>query len=340
MSKRRELTQEERMLLVEMHSKNMSYREIAKSTNIPHSTVQSVIKRFIHSGTVISTPRKGRQPILSTRDLRKIKNNILKNRHVTLHEIRNELPINVSTKTIGRSLTQLGYCSRKAIKKPFISKKNAKRRVLWCHTFRKWSVKDWKRVIWSDECIIPLWQASRDRRIRRTTLEAFHPDCIAPTIKHGGGSLMVWACFRWDKPGPIIVIDGTLDQQKYMKVLEEQLLPLWKQIKRRVRSPIFQDDGAPAHTARSVTNWKISNGIRTFRWPAQSPDLNPIEHVWKMLKDRIQQRSPRPKNLNELKKFIYEEWDQLNRNALRFIVSSMTYRIRSVINAKGYQTKY
>jgi transposase len=340
MSKKRELTPEERKIIVDMRSNNISYRAIAKSTNIPHSTVQSVIKRFIDSGTVISAPRNGRTPILSTRNLRNLKNVVIKNRRVTLHEIQSELPINVSTKTIGRNLAQLGYRSKMAIKKPFISKKNAKRRLLWCHCFRKWTVKDWKRVIWSDECSIQLWQASRDRRVRRTPLERFHPDCIAPTVKHGGGSLMVWACFCWNKPGPIIVIDGTLDQQKYIKILEEQLLPFWKQIKRQVRSPIFQDDGAPAHTARSVTSWKISNGIRTFRWPAQSPDLNPIEHLWQILKDRIKRRSPRAKNLIELKQFIYEEWNQLDRTVLKSVVSSMTSRIRSVKFAKGYQTKY
>jgi hypothetical protein len=151
---------------------------------------------------------------------------------------------------------------------------------------------------------------------------------------------MVWACFCWDKLGPIIVIDGAVNQQKYIEILEKHLLPFWKRIKRRFRSPIFQDDGAPAHTARSVTTWKVSKGIRTFRWPAQSPDLNPIEHVWQVLKDRIQRRMPRPKNLTELKKCIYEEWGQLDRAILRSLVSSMSHRIRSVTIAKGYQTKY
>jgi transposase len=340
MVKKRELTPEERNIIVEMRSNNMTYRAIAEATGIPHTTVQSVIKRYTISGTVNSIPRKGRRPILSTRDLRKLKVIVTKNRRATLSEIKEELPANISTKTIGRMLIQLGYRSRKAVRKPFISKKNAQRRLLWCKLFQKWTLKDWKRVIWSDECSIQLWQASRDLRIRRTTLEQFHPDCVAPTVKHGGGSLMVWACFNWDRLGPIIVIEGSVKQEKYIEILENHLLPFWKRTKRRVRSPIFQDDGAPAHTARSVATWKRSKEIRSFRWPAQSPDLNPIEHLWQILKTRIQQRNPRPKNLYELKECIYEEWSQLDPSIMRSLVSSMTRRIRSVIIAKGYQTKY
>ena len=340
MAKKRELTPEERNMIVEMRSNNMTYRAIAEAIGIPHTTVQSVIKRYSDSGIVNSIPRKGRKPILSPRDLRKLRNIVTKNRRATLSEIREELQENVSNKTIGRMLIQLGYRSRKAVRKLFISKKNAQRRLLWCKLFRKWTLKDWKRVIWSDECSIQLWQASRDHRIRRTPLEKFHPDCVAPTVKHGGGSLMVWACFNWDGLGLIIVIEGSVKQEKYIEILENHLLPFWKRIKRRVRSPIFQDDGAPAHTARSVAIWKRSKEIRSFRWPAQSPDLNPIEHLWQILKTRIQQRNPRPKNLNELKECIYEEWGQLDPNIMRSLVLSMSRRIRSVIFAKGYQTKY
>ena len=203
MGKKRELTPEERNILIEMRSKNMSYRAIAAATGIPHTTIQSVIKRFTDSGTVISTPRNGRSPILSPRGLRKLKIIVTKNRRATLNEIRERLQSNISTKTIGRMLTQLGYRSRKAARKSFISKKNAKRRLLWCKLLRKWTLKDWKRVIWSDECSIQHWQASRDIIIRRTSLERFRPECVAPTVKHGGGSLMVWACFGWDKLGQL-----------------------------------------------------------------------------------------------------------------------------------------
>ena len=118
MGKKHEITPEERKIVVEIRFNNISYRAIAKSTNIPHSIVQSVIKRLTDSGTVISAPRNGRTLILSSRNLRKLKNVVIKNRRVTLHEIQSELPINVSTKTIGRKLAHLGYSSKMSIKNP------------------------------------------------------------------------------------------------------------------------------------------------------------------------------------------------------------------------------
>ena len=248
--------------------------------------------------------------------------------------------MDVSTRTIQRKLLEFGIRSRSAVRKPFISKVNASKRLMWCRSRRGWSLKDWKRVIWSDECRIELWQGSRGRRIRRTKLERFNQDCIAPTVKHGGGSLMVWACFRWNKLGPIIVIDGTMDRQKYIDTLENHLYPFWKKMKRRTPSLWFQDDGAPCHRAVLVKNWKVERKIRSLPWPAQSPDLNPIEHLWNILKSRIQQRSPLPTNLDQLKEAIYEEWDAIDCSIPRKLIASMTWRIRSVIFHKGFQTKY
>ena len=220
------------------------------------------------------------------------------------------------------------------------TKVNASKRLMWCRSRRGWSLKDWKRVIWSDECRIELWQGSRGRRIRRTKLERFHQDCIAPTVKHGGGSLMVWACFRWNKLGPIIVIDGTMDRQKYIDTLEGHLYPFWKKMKHRTPSLWFQGDGAPCHRAGLVKNWKVERRIRSLPWPAQSPDLNPIEHLWNVLKSRIQQRSPLPRNLEQLKQAIYEEWNAIDSSIPRKLVASMRWRIRSVIFHKGFKSEY
>jgi len=248
--------------------------------------------------------------------------------------------MNVHKETIGIKLRYLGLRSRKAIRKPFISKKNAKIRLWWSKACIGWTLKDWKRVIWSDECRIELWQGSRDHLVRRTTSESNHPDCIPPTVKHGGCSLMVWACFCWDKIGPIVVIDGNLNHEKYISILTNKQLPFWKQMKRRFRSPIFQDDGARAHTIHAVVNWKRMNAINSFIWPAQSPDLNPIEHLWSFLKQQVKRRKPHPNNLKQLEEYIYEEWKQLDPSMLRNAVLSMPRRIRAVVRSKGYQTKY
>jgi len=163
---------------------------------------------------------------------------------------------------------------------------------------------------------------------------------VAPTIKFGGGSLMIWACFCWDKLGPIITIDGSVNQEKYIEILGDNVLPFWKRMKRRHRSPIFQDDNARAHRAISVSNWKRRQGIRSLAWPAQSPELNPIENLWSILKERIRKRIPHPANVKQLEQYIHEEWNQLDLLILKNLVKSMRRRNRMVFLSKGYQTKY
>jgi transposase len=331
---------EKRGIIVAMFKIGLKAAEIARKTNIGDMTVRSVIKRYQASGSLTSAPRSGRPPLLDDRDSRRLTQIVKKNRKVTLTDIHGILGVEASKRTLQRRLLKLDLKSRIAIKKPFISKINARRRVMWCRSRRNWTVKEWKRVIWSDECSIQLWQGSRATRVRRMRSERLNLDCLAPTVKHGRGKLMIWACFSWDRLGPIKVIKGSVDRYKYVEILENGLLPFWRQRSRRFQNPIFQDDGAKVHRAKYVENWKKSNRIVSLPWAAQSPDLNPIEHIWHILKMNISKRKPKPKNLKELEVAIYEEWGQLQKSLLRKLIYSMPRRLRSVILAKGYPTKY
>jgi transposase len=340
MPRNRELTAEERCQIITLHNINIKNVDIARQMNRGESTIRAVINRWRDSKKFSSAHRSGRPQKLGERDARRLMLIVKRNRKATLEDIHQDLRLNVHKETIGRKLRKLHFRSRKAIRKPFISKKNAKARRLWSKLHLGWTLKDWKRVIWSDECSIQLWQGSRDRRIRRTSQENPIRVGIAPTIKFGGGSLMIWACFCWDKLGPIITIEGSVDQVKYIKILGENLLPFWKRMKRCYRSPIFQDDGARPHRAISVNNWKREHNIRSLSWPAQSPDLNPIENIWSILKERIRKRIPHPTNLKQLEKYVHEEWDQLDPLMLRNLVKSIRRRNRLVFFARGYQSKY
>ena len=131
-----------------------------------------------------------------------------------------------------------------------------------------------------------------------------------------------------------------MDRQKYIEVLENQLYPFWKKTKRRNRSLWFQDDGAPCHKESLAKNWKFERMIRPLLWLAQPSDLNPIVHVWNILKSKTQQRRPLPQNLDQLRDAIYEEWKAIDRSMLRKLISSMRRRIQSDIRSKGFQSKY
>src|SRR5215813_9171592 len=213
MHKSRELTSEERCQFITMSKLNMKGVDIARQMNLRESTICAVINRWGGSKKYNSAHRGGRPQKLGERETRRLTLIVKRNRKATLNDIHRNLHLNIHKVIIGRKLRNLDFRSRKPIRKPFISKKNAKARKLWSKLHLGWTLKDWKRVIWSDECSIQLWQGSRDRSIRRTRQENPIRHGISPTIKFGGGSLMIWACFCWDRLGPIITIEGSVDQK-------------------------------------------------------------------------------------------------------------------------------
>ncbi len=101
---------------------------------------------------------------------------------------------------------------------------------------------------------------------------------------------------------------------------------------------IFQQDLAPAHTAKGTKSWFNDHGVTVLDWPANSPDLNPIENLWGIVKRKL--RDTRPNNADELKATVKETWASIPPQQCHKLISSMPRRIEAVIKAKGAPTKY
>src|SRR4030095_9616517 len=112
-----------------------------------------------------------------------------------------------------------------------------------------------------------------------------------PTVKHGGGSIMVWGCMTWQGVGNLVRIDNGLDAQLYKDILHDDFLGSLEWYGLDKGDIIFQHDNDPKHTAKSTTEWLEDNEIQMLGWPAQSSDLNPIEHLWNEVDCRIRNRS-------------------------------------------------
>ncbi|CAJ0890843.1 1222_t:CDS:2 [Entrophospora sp. SA101] len=100
--------------------------------------------------------------------------------------------------------------------------------------------------------------------------------------------------------------------------------------------------GSVGYTKRETPdNIRDNNqGIATIDWPANSPDLNPIENIWKLLNDNIQKHEDFPRTVNELKIALREECENLDRSVFEEVVTSIPKRIDAVLRANGGPTKY
>ena len=149
---------------------------------------------------------------------------------------------------------------------------------------------------------------------------------------------MVWGCFCNNRIGPLVLVEGTLNSDRYIELLEEHLLPFLNNL--NIENCIFQDDNASCHASKKTKSWKESNLNENFPWPAQSPDLNPIENLWDFLEKRIRKHRPRPTNKSDFFALLKSEWDKIPECYLIKLVNSMPNRVKAVIDSKGNPTKY
>lgn len=195
-SKRKQTDITVRNLIVKLYCNGKSFREIGHIIGKTHSTVQNIINKFRYEGTVKNTPGRGRKKILSTTEerfiCRKIKVNPRTNvRQLTL-DVSSRIKKQISVETVRRTLRRDGYHGRVCRKKPYISKVNRQKRLEFAKEFINYDENFWNNVICSNETKINLFGRDGRKQIvwRQSNIEnAVRNTC--PTMKHGGGSVML-----------------------------------------------------------------------------------------------------------------------------------------------------
>ena len=151
---------------------------------------------------------------------------------------------------------------------------------------------------------------------------------------------MIWGCINWKGIEFACRIEGRMNGELYEEILKDELMNSLDWYCHNVKNIIFQQDNDSKHTCKRVQKWFDTQGIKVLQWPAQSPDLNPIEHLWFYLKKRVRDNKKPAEGKKELWERTQIEWEKISKEKCQELIESMPRRIAAVLKAKGGYTRY
>lgn len=324
-------------LLVKDKENGMKYKDLSEKYEISISGARKIYELFkIRKSNESLRKMSGRKLKTTKRDDNRIITLAKKKPFSSSREIKEELNLSISSRTVRRRLNQKGINNFYSKKKPLLRAANIRKRLLFAKKYVNMPESFWNRVIWSDESKYELKNPKRAKRVWCEPSQRLKSKHITHTVKHGGGSLMVWGCFSSLGLGRLVRIDTKMTGEHYVGILQENLNG--SALDMGLGDFIFQQDNDPKHTSKVAKNFFQQNNIEVLEWPPQSPDLNPIEHLWTILDDKIPMESRT--NTQTFWEKMQAEWREIPLQTLKNLTSSMSKRLREVIANKGGATKY
>lgn len=336
------LRQRQRAAATTMLLNGTSQSAVAAHFRVHRSTISRLYERLRTTGTTNDRPRSGRPRVTSRRQDRYIRLVHLRDRYRTPGEtalnIRGLHNNRISARTVRNRLRDFGIRARRPYVGLVLNQQRRQRRMAWltAHHPGTFSLQQWRQVLFTDESRYLLYRSDRRQRVYRRPGERFEDSCVVERDRYGGGGVMVWAGICHGHKTPLIFIDGNLNAVRYRdNVLAPVVLPFVER-----HNVVFQQDNARPHVARISMDFLATNNVNVLPWPAYSPDLSPIEHLWDVLDRKVRTRDPPPRTLPELRQALAAEWNNIPLATVNRLINSMHRRIRAAIAARGGHTRY
>lgn len=301
--------------------------EIQRITTIPRSTIFYNLAKLRETGTTAHKKRSGRPKKINKGVSNSLGQYVRKNPALSSRKLAGIMlskGISMSYNTILRYLAGRGFRKGLPIATPMLTRAQREKRVEWA---KKHINDNWKRTLFSDETSVWLFSNTvqvwfKDKRPfrripkDRTRINAWGGFCAA-------GKTNLY-CFKEIMTGEVYV-DII---EKHIPQIEEMLGNRWR----------LQQDNDPKHTSRVAKGFLQENVPTVMDWPSNSPDLNPIENLWAIVKRNVEIR--RPGGIGQLERYMKEEWAKISEDAIKNLVGSMKRRCELVIEAEGDRISY
>lgn len=338
----RNLTGEECAQAVVLVEVGWSFRRIGQRFNVAHTTVSRVIQRYREAGNHVRRPGQGRNRITTPINDRYLRLSTLRQRFVTARSLQMQLRevsgLQISGETIRQRLRAFNLRPRVAARGPALTRDHRRARLNFATDHVNWPEDQWERVLFTDESRFCLYNNDRRLRVYRRPNERYSQCNFSNTTLFGGGSVMVWAGISLTGRTELVLINGSLTAERYiLEILDNHVVPYAPYIGQGF---MLMHDNARPHVARVVQHYLEQVGIDTMAWPARSPDLNPIEHLWDKLGRKLQEELNQLDTLADVGRKLVQIWEELDQNEIRSLILSMNRRCQEVIRGRGGNTRY
>ncbi|GBN27051.1 Transposable element Tcb1 transposase [Araneus ventricosus] len=290
-----------------------SKRKIGEIVNVSKSTVHNIISKYKKTKSVKNKPRTGCPRCFTELEERWIVRKVICNPKTSAVKLtlkaQQRFNKSVSPEMVRDILRKYNFHGRVARRKPFLSKAHQRARLEFAKSYIKKPPEFWNSVLFVVESKYNVFGSDGKQMVWRKPNSELEMKNLTPSVKHGGGSQMIWGC---------------------MSASAEKMgiLPHYK---------LYQDND-PKHNAHICRLWALYHCPQVIRTPAQSLDLNPIENIWDHLNNKI--RKFKTSSKNELRGKLIPEWDKIEGNVCANLVKSMPKRLNEVIKCKGGPTHY
>jgi transposase len=329
------LTPEQRAAIVTMWKLDMPRQGIARRIPCHLNTVGHWIRRWESELSLEDAERSGRPRCTDEETDVAIEDFADEKKFVTPRDIRRELQLPCSARSVRRRLDEVNLFGRVSREADSYDQRILTLRLSFAHGFLHFTDAEWDTVIFSDEVHFCLGHHGQVW-VQRPPGTAYEPQYCKPPDEPAA-TVTVWGCFCSKGIGAGRIFLGELNKQLYRDILEHNLKPTYERFFPHGLWRFLQDNASP-HYNSDVNTWMHNHGIHVIEFPPRSPDLNPIENLWHLLKYRVEHRNPR--TAEELERVVGEQYDAITAEECATLARSMHNRLLQCIAFQGHKTKY
>lgn len=329
-----QLTEFERGRVIGLREGGFSFRDIAERLGRNVSTVHDCWVQWSRDGTASRRPGSGRPRGTTEREDRRIRRTAVAHRTASAAEIRAAVGTTVTQRTVRNRLLEGQLRARRPVACIPLTTSHRRLRLQWCQARAHWRT-EWRSVVFSDESRFCLGASDGRVLVRRRPGERLQPNCLRPRHTGPTPGVMVWGAISYDSRSTLVVIPNTLTANLYVSlVIQPVVLPFMNSI----QGGVFQQDNARPHTA--VVSQRALQSVDMLPWPARSPDLSPIEHVWDIIGRQLQHHPQPALTVPVLTAQVQQAWNSIPQSDIRNLYDTMHSRLQACIQNSGGYTGY